>query len=77
MKVTENLGNELFPGEKEGSTSKRLGLSQEAKNKKQKTTGDRKDKMSKESRSRKVKKVAVITEETRRGRGSWQEQSIQ
>ena len=44
---------------------------------KQKMTGDRKDKMSKESRSRKVKKVAMITEETRRGRGSWQEQNIQ
>ena len=60
-----------------GSTSKRWGQSQDAKNKNQKTTGDRKDKMSKESNSRKVKKVAVITEETRRGRGSWQEQNIQ
>ena len=54
-----------------------MGQSKEAKNKKQNTTGDRKDNMSKESRSSKVKKVAVMIEETRRGRGSWQEHNIQ
>lgn len=45
LKVTQIPGTELFLSKKEGSTSKGLGKSQEAKKKKK--TGDRKDKTGK------------------------------
>lgn len=71
------MGMSYSPEKRKEALRRDWGKTKKPKNKKQKMTGDRKDKMSKESSSRKVKKVAVITEETRRGRGSWQEQNIQ